>query len=1195
MADFAELGIRFLPVGDAEAERALKAVKTGADGVETSTKRMTATMESAARSQKAVEQAHRLNTSALGQMAQAIQAADAQQRAALRATQALDAQVRKSVVTFNDFHDAASRDFAAQYVQQMGAMAAAHGRVAASSKTLTMTTLNLSRQFADVGVQAAMGTAPLMIAIMQGPQIADAFATAKTQGLGFKEALAGMARGAASLIVAWGPLIAGAAAVGGAFMLWRKHADDVKEALEKTAEAGRGLIEVQNATREAFSSAAEFADKYGIASAGLSRAIDAVITSQNAAYAETLAGIDATDAAGRAAVRRAELERLATVAILKRAAADATARAAISQGAVKEARGAAFGSGMIAAIGMGGNMEALRVGQAAEAAKFKALGGEAAAKAAAQELAYAKSLNQSADALMTAKLIIPEVTKAHEGATRAVGRHTGAVKALKEAIDRTLPAVADLSKLVNLDAPASTKAFERGLAELNGKLIQMPQLIDPAVTAMEEFYQAANQAGSGVDQMFNGLKNRDWMSAVSGLLRAAKAVQDAFAKGGTTAGKIGAVAGIADGIGQAVGGTAGSVLSGAAGGAMGGVSLALALGGPVGWIAAAGAAIGGLFGLFGSNSKKQAEKEAAAQAAREAEAQRQAQILQQRQQIELAYVEATGTAIEILAAQRKAELAGIDESNKAMALALYAAQDQKRRDEEGIALMRQLQAMDDAILGTTVALTAAREDELKALDPANRYLAELIYARQDEAAAMEKQRVAAEAATVAADALAASNAAATEALAAQAAANAANDADIASRMHGFQIQLMESMGDSAGATAMKRADTLAGLPRELKVWQEALFGMEDVAAKRAEAEKAQAAAQAAVDTARSALTAAYDRERGALVSMRDEAHGVSDSLRQWSRSLSFSEAGGGNLAQRQSLIMAELARLVRAVQGGDLKAANDIGGMGDAALAVAKDTARTQIEYAREVAKVRNLTEAAAVVADSQVNVAEAQLAALDASVSGLIAINDNVISVRQGIDNLTAALGVQKAAQTAAAVSGMAGGGFSGGSDGTVEPWIAAQIANAAAGGGGMAYSQTGGNVSAPAPWSNFAEQEIVVRKALAASGRTDYPGYDAALGFATGGSFTVGGYGSGDSQNFGPVDLTPGEVVNVSRKDSMADVASALAQLAAEVSRLKAELEKTTANTARTAKASEDSAYVLEGAARGELPLTTENAVAA
>jgi hypothetical protein len=43
--------------------------------------------------------------------------------------------------------------------------------------------LNLSRQFADVGVSAAMGMNPLMILIQQGPQIADIM---KTSGLGVK-------------------------------------------------------------------------------------------------------------------------------------------------------------------------------------------------------------------------------------------------------------------------------------------------------------------------------------------------------------------------------------------------------------------------------------------------------------------------------------------------------------------------------------------------------------------------------------------------------------------------------------------------------------------------------------------------------------------------------------------------------------------------------------------------------------------------------------------------------------------------------------------------------------------------------------------------------------------------------------------------------------------------------------------------
>lgn len=54
----------------------------------------------------------------------------------------------------------------------------------AASKLTANETLNLSRQFADIGVTAAMGMNPLMIAIQQGPQIADIM---KTSGLSVRE------------------------------------------------------------------------------------------------------------------------------------------------------------------------------------------------------------------------------------------------------------------------------------------------------------------------------------------------------------------------------------------------------------------------------------------------------------------------------------------------------------------------------------------------------------------------------------------------------------------------------------------------------------------------------------------------------------------------------------------------------------------------------------------------------------------------------------------------------------------------------------------------------------------------------------------------------------------------------------------------------------------------------------------------
>lgn len=70
--------------------------------------------------------------------------------------------------------------------------AAANVRATKNSKAMTQATLNLSRQFADIGVTAAMGMNPLMILIQQGPQIADAFQMAKTQGLGFTQILRNM-------------------------------------------------------------------------------------------------------------------------------------------------------------------------------------------------------------------------------------------------------------------------------------------------------------------------------------------------------------------------------------------------------------------------------------------------------------------------------------------------------------------------------------------------------------------------------------------------------------------------------------------------------------------------------------------------------------------------------------------------------------------------------------------------------------------------------------------------------------------------------------------------------------------------------------------------------------------------------------------------------------------------------------------
>jgi hypothetical protein len=76
--------------------------------------------------------------------------------------------------------------------------------------------LNMSRQFADIGVTAAMGMNPLMIAIQQGPQLFDllqerALMTGKTVGAVFR----GMAASAMAFLAPFLPIILGIAAVVG--------------------------------------------------------------------------------------------------------------------------------------------------------------------------------------------------------------------------------------------------------------------------------------------------------------------------------------------------------------------------------------------------------------------------------------------------------------------------------------------------------------------------------------------------------------------------------------------------------------------------------------------------------------------------------------------------------------------------------------------------------------------------------------------------------------------------------------------------------------------------------------------------------------------------------------------------------------------------------------------------------------------
>jgi hypothetical protein len=126
-----------------------------------------------------------------------------------------------------------------EQTRMMGAAQNAMGLTANES-------LNLSRQFADVGVTLAMGMNPAMVALQQGPQLMDIFAmSAARAGTSIRTAMLTAATGVYALMAPFLPLIAAVAAaaavIGGGLALAARGANKEFSDLEK----GLGLTDEQ--------------------------------------------------------------------------------------------------------------------------------------------------------------------------------------------------------------------------------------------------------------------------------------------------------------------------------------------------------------------------------------------------------------------------------------------------------------------------------------------------------------------------------------------------------------------------------------------------------------------------------------------------------------------------------------------------------------------------------------------------------------------------------------------------------------------------------------------------------------------------------------------------------------------------------------------------------------------------------------
>lgn len=949
----------------------------------------------------------------------------------LRSMNDLAGSGAKTEKVLNDVADAEKR------------LAAEAQRAASQSKALQLAGLNLSRQFSDVGVSLAGGINPMMVLIQQGPQIADAFQMAKSQGLGLSAVIKGLAASIAPLL----PLLAAGAAaagvIGGAFFLWKKQTDDVKAATEGAKKAAEDFAKLQTSVGAAMSKAIEFTDKYKVSNNGLSVALDKVLMAQDSTYAATLRSVDANSAAGRAAAQRAEQEKLLTVALLRQQAVEAQKRASEAQAVAKKATSAARGSALFAGIGLADDPNALATMAQIQTDRFKQLGGGKAQDLAKQENEFAKALNASADALMKQSLIVP---KSAEDRRAAAAATRDAAKAEKE----RAAALEELRKQAQGIIQALETPYEKAIREASEQTVILRKALEAGVITADQFREAVERMFKPVVSAKDALKamNAEFTSTPADLAKGIKSLDTARDKAidlarafrdvtgslgdmvrSIKSGDLGSlilnIQDIGSGVGTLLQGGAqgvlslGSVAANAIGGRTGravGTSLGIAASG----IGLGTAAAAGGLGALGAGATAAIATFAAPVAIAAAALYAAAKIFQ-------------------IGGKPSNNGAGFDLTTGALSGNKRTSETEQAAKGAGEAIS----AIQDALKAAGIGLT----DSVKGLvigtrDQTQIYLASgktLLSAVGDSGAAVDTalkalldgaKYVSEAQKTLVQSALAAGKGfdAIQEILSKYEAAQAisGNLADQILQLKdpkAFDLKGVEkniaSQRDAAKqlatdgyitadvlASINEQLDTLRGLQIDavMKRYGEAVTDATNVANDNL------AAANDAVSAAQEDLISAYGRQADVLKETVDRFRALSASLRQYGETLAGGPGGRPTLASAR----ANFLRTSALAQTGDAGALGSLQQVSEAYRQAALSTAPDARTAARVLAEIRNAVEASATVADAQASSAELQLQALHDQIAALVKIDEDVLTVAQAIDNLAGALSAQAAASKA-------------------------------------------------------------------------------------------------------------------------------------------------------------------------------------
>lgn len=370
------------------------------------------------------------------------------------------------------------------------------------------------------------------------------------------------------------------------------------------------------------------------------------------------------------------------------------------------------------------------------------------------------------------------------------------------------------------------------------------------------------------------------------------------------------------------------------------------------------------------------------------------EIASQKRALEIQIMELTGDAAGALAATRAIERAAADASLHPLMDRIYALQDeatasaqaaqaaQEAAEAQRVAAerMMDLEARLAQARGDTAAvLLLERTRELAAAQSeAEKVMLRLIYATEDQTSA----------AAIAASAQQASQQAAADA--------AAKAAELLRQRTEMEAELLRLQGKEAEAVQLERQLRLQQIDPSLRALQQLIFAEQDLATARAAATKK-------VEDARSVLTEAYERESSALRDTIDKFKDLRDTLADFRSSL-FTGQGFDSLA----VLQGRFNKTSALANTGQEQALRDLPGVAREFLEAARGRASSLVDYQLQVASVARAVDQAMGAADDVVDYNELQLEALDKSVEGLLAVKEEVKSVREAVIELKAAIAEQ-------------------------------------------------------------------------------------------------------------------------------------------------------------------------------------------